>query len=379
MTHASLAASPAPRSAIARTVLVADDDRTVRNLVSRVLTLKGYRPLTASGGEEALTLAVQQPVDAFVLDLFMPDIDGLEVCRALRGLDCGRNAPILCMTAAGEAPHVSSAFGAGADDFIVKPVNPHILDARLRGQIERYETMREMARLQANLDRYVSRRTRDMVREFTASGVLPAPTEAEVCVMFTDVRGFTQLSHEVDPRNLFASLSDNLGMQVDCVYRYGGYVDKFAGDGIMAVFDCDDAALMACRCAEEILGLTARGRNGHGESALEIGIGIHVGPALIGNVGSERHLDYSVIGKNVNLAARLCGSAAPMTAVVSSDVVKACGPLGKPRFRFPEPIRVRGVRDPIMVFRLLPPGAATPTVREASSPCSGKERSASGD
>ncbi len=58
-----------------------------------------------------------------------------------------------------------------------------------------------------------------------------------MCVLFSDVRGFTQLSQDADPKSLFASLSHNLGLQVDAVYRHGGYVDKFAGDGIMAIFD----------------------------------------------------------------------------------------------------------------------------------------------
>ena len=339
------------------TVLVADDERTVRSILARVLELQGYRVIAAQGGAEALALANQHECDAFLVDLYMPEIDGLAVCRELRDSARYRQTPILCMTAAEESRHVNAAFAAGADDFIVKPVNPTVLQARLRGQLERHASLREMNRLRANLNRYVSRRTQHMVQEYTRTGVLPPPEEAAVCVLFSDVRGFTRLSQEIDPQTLFRELSANLGMQVDCVYAHHGDVDKFAGDGIMAVFDEPDAALNACRCALDILTRTQSEETQLNKALLRLGIGIHCGPALIGNVGSVRHLDYSVIGETVNLAARLCGAAAPISAIVSSDVVGACRGAPEIRFGAAEQIPVRGMRNAVTVHALTP-GAA---------------------
>ncbi len=333
-------------------VVIADDDRTVRNVISRVLELKNFIVVVAASGEECMEYIDDCSVDAFLLDVYMPGIDGLTICRALRNSQAHIQTPVLCMTAAGETTHVNAAFAAGADDFIVKPVNPNVLDARLRGQIERYENVREHARLRANLDRYISRRTRQMVSEFTETGILPAPQEAEVCVLFSDVRGFTQLSQDADPKSLFASLSHNLGLQVDAVYRHGGYVDKFAGDGIMAIFDEQNKTQAACRCALEILELTSEAGKYQRDPVLRLGIGIHSGTALIGNVGSELHFDYSVIGETVNLAARLCGTAAPMTAVISAAAVADCGPVTDMRFNAPCTIDVRGVREPVAVYQL---------------------------
>ena len=335
-----------------KTVIIADDDRTIRNVLSRVLEISGYETITADSGEACLELAREHNVGAFLVDVYMPGIDGLTVCRSLRNDVRYRYVPILLMTAGGEAKHVDAAFESGADDFIVKPVNPTTLSARLRGQIERYDTLIEMEKLRENLNRYISRRTQKMVSEYTSTGVLPAPEESEVCVMFSDVRDFTQISEAVDPQQLFATLSDNLGMQVDCVARHGGYIDKFAGDGIMAVFDQEDGSQSACRCALEILRLTEEASDYQPEAMLKIGIGIHTGTALIGNVGSELHLDYSVIGKTVNLSARLCGSAAPMTAVVSADVVRRCGDVSALRFNARTEIAVRGVREPVEIYQL---------------------------
>lgn len=333
-------------------VVVADDDRTVRSVIARILEAKGYQAIAVDGGDACLKAAEENNIDAFVVDLYMPGIDGLQLCRTLRSIEHYKHVPILCMTAAGETGHVNAAFEAGADDFIAKPVNPSVLDARLRGQIERSESMAEMRRLRENLDRYVSRRTREVVCEYTISGTLPGPQEADICVLFSDIRGFTQMSHELDAQALFAALSENLGMQVDCVDHFGGYVDKFAGDGIMAVFEDIDGAEQASRCALEILRQTRESANYRSETPLRLGIGIHCGHALVGNVGSARHLDYSVVGKTVNLAARLCGAAAPMTAVVSTDVVQSVGRVHELRFTAPCAINVRGVRDPVSVYQL---------------------------
>ena len=132
----------------------------------------------------------------------------------------------------------------------------------------------------------------------------------------------------------------------------GGRVTMFLTDGIMAVFDTPERAEQACRCAVEILQLTESSADCDSDQALRIGIGIHCGPALIGNVGSTLHLDYSAIGKTVNLAARLCGFAAPMTAVVSQAVMRACGSAPGLRFNAPCAINVRGVRDPVEIFQL---------------------------
>ncbi|MGB1883829.1 MAG: response regulator, partial [Gammaproteobacteria bacterium] len=118
-----------------KTIVIADDDRTVRNVLARVLEISGYETVPVESGEACLTEAHNRHVDAFVVDVYMPGMDGLSLCRQLRADHRFRHVPILMMTAGGEAQHVDAAFESGADDFIVKPVNPTILGARLRGQI----------------------------------------------------------------------------------------------------------------------------------------------------------------------------------------------------------------------------------------------------
>jgi two-component system, OmpR family, response regulator MprA len=116
-------------------VLVVDDDRAVREALRRVLTLAGYELQTADGGAEAIELVVQSVPDAVVLDLGMPDVDGLEVCHRLRLL--GNRVPILMLTAREEVSDRVAGLDAGADDYLVKPFDVDELKARLRALLRR--------------------------------------------------------------------------------------------------------------------------------------------------------------------------------------------------------------------------------------------------
>jgi two-component system, OmpR family, response regulator MprA len=116
-------------------ILVVDDDRSVRDALRRALTLAGYEVQMAEGGQQALTQAATAVPDALVLDIGMPDIDGLEVCRRLRG--AGNRVPILMLTARDAVADRIDGLDAGADDYLVKPFDVGELQARLRALLRR--------------------------------------------------------------------------------------------------------------------------------------------------------------------------------------------------------------------------------------------------
>ncbi len=333
-----------------KTVLITDDDRTVRTVLTRMLQADGYRVVEAERGEKCLFLSMEKPIDAFLIDLNLPGLDGTELCRRIRAFDRYRFTPIICITAVEEELAVARAFEAGADDFITKPINPHTLKVRLGGRLQKTATLREQERVRANLSRYVSHRTQTLVEAYSITGLLPTPEAQEVCVLFSDVRGFTQLSEDIEPNTLFNTLSTQLGMQVDCIYRHGGYLDKFASDGIMAIFDSDERVVEACECALEIMQITRSKSLFDSTRALQLGIGIHSGMALIGNIGSDQHLDYSVIGETVNLAARLCGCAGPMSIVVSEEVRREAFKHPRLLFTVPRQVSIRGLKHPMTIY-----------------------------
>lgn len=342
----------APTKKTAKTVLLAEQDETTGTILEDILAEQGFKTLRADDTERCLFLALQKNIDAFLLDLALPGGDPVELCARLREIERYKRTPIIFTTASSTSPSLQSAFDAGADDILDKPINPVVAAARLRGHLRKMTYLREMECVQSNLNRYISTRTQQVVEDHAATGTLLAPQERDVCVLFSDVRGFTTLSREMAPNALFRMLSRHLAMQVDCVYRRGGYVDKFGGDGIMAIFDSDSGVMEACHCALEIMEVTRHGRSHDGPPTLPLGIGLNAGRVLIGNIGSEEHLDYSAIGDTVNLAARLCGSARPMSIIVSETVVTEASSDTGLDFVDHQSINVRGIRDPISVYSL---------------------------
>jgi class 3 adenylate cyclase len=287
----------------------------------------------------------------------MGDMNGIELCRTLRAMDAYRTAPIIFVTAMDQREVLQWALEAGADDFIQKPLHAMVLRRRLANLLQKAASIREAELMSLSLQRYVSPRTGEIAKVYAATGSLPAPRRQELCVLFSDARGFTEMSQELEPEPLFEMLSEQIAAQVDLVYRHGGFIDKFSGDGIMAVFDAGDMARQCCRCALDILDRSRELADLRGSGAIRFGIGIHQGSAMVGNLGSSEHLDYTIVGKTVNLAARLCGLASQ--SIVVSQAVRAAA-ADAPDFAFTaeRPATIRGFRDPVTVFDLRRP---TPT------------------
>ena len=332
-------------------VLVVDDTSVARMLADDVLTAVGIDVVEAENGEQALKRAAEFRFDAFLLDIKLPDMNGIELCRALRAMDAYRSAPIIFVTALDQREVLQWAVEAGADDFIQKPLHAMVLRRRLANLLLKAAAMRQAELVSLSLQRYVSPRTEQMARSYAATGTLPAPRQQELCVLFTDARGFTEMSQELEPQAVFEILSGHLAAQADLVYRHGGYVDKYSGDGIMAVFDGEDMTRACCRCALEILDRAKALEQSQAPEAIQLGLGIHKGAAIVGNLGSSEHLDYTVVGKTVNLAARLCGLAS-QTIVVSQAVRD--GAEREPEFDFANKrlAPVRGFRYPLTVYDL---------------------------
>src|SRR5437899_1601724 len=121
------------------TILIADAESSVRTILQQMLELEGYDVIEAASGEQALALAHTLQVDAFILDIEMPRMNGVDLCRALRGMEKYRSTPILFHTGNDETAVLDAAFAAGADDFINKPYNATAVKARLKSHLKRAE------------------------------------------------------------------------------------------------------------------------------------------------------------------------------------------------------------------------------------------------
>lgn len=178
-----------------------------------------------------------------------------------------------------------------------------------------------------------------------------------VTILFSDIRGFTRMSEHMEPHAVVELLNEFFSEMTDIIFDSGGTLDKYLGDGIMAVYGAPlpkpDDALRAIKTAIEMqraLAVLNRDWQSRGQRPLQMGVGVNTGPVTAGNIGSARRMDYTVIGDAVNLAARLCATAAPGQILVSeSTYLQLDGKIPAQRL---EPIRVKGKETPVELLEI---------------------------
>jgi len=177
-------------------------------------------------------------------------------------------------------------------------------------------------------------------------------------ILFSDIRGFTRMSEHMEPQAVVELLNEFFSEMTDIIFDSGGTLDKYLGDGIMAVYGAPlpkpDDALRAARTAVEMQRALAhlnREWEGRGQRPLQMGVGINTGPVTAGNIGSAKRMDYTVIGDAVNLASRLCANAAGGQILISDSTFAELNG-GMPAQRL-EPIRVKGKEAPVELYQLL--------------------------
>lgn len=183
----------------------------------------------------------------------------------------------------------------------------------------------------------------------------------ELAVLFSDIRGFTTMSEQMDAEDVTALLNEYFEVMIDVLFQCGGTLDKYLGDGLMAVFGAPKpdpmAAANAVRCGllmQSALRSLNRTRQARGEHPIQIGIGINYGEVIWGPLGSRKTMDYTVVGDTVNLASRLCSIAPPGGVIISSSVHQRVGD-GLVVTPLP-PQTVKGKAEPVLVYRVEQPG-----------------------
>jgi len=178
-----------------------------------------------------------------------------------------------------------------------------------------------------------------------------------VTILFSDIRGFTRMSEHMEPHAVVELLNEYFSEMTDLIFDSGGTLDKYLGDGIMAVYGAPlpkpDDALRATKTAMEMQrALVALNRDweSRGQQPLRMGVGVNTGPVTAGNIGSAKRMDYTVIGDAVNLASRLCSNAAGAQILVSeSTYLQLNGRIPAQRL---EPIRVKGKETPVELYEV---------------------------
>ena len=215
------------------------------------------------------------------------------------------------------------------------------------------ESLQQKARIQQAFGRYASDWVLQTLLESPEGAELKG-VERDVTVLFADIRGFTRLSEGLEPADVVALLNDVFQLVSDRILARGGTIDKFIGDSVMAYFGAPvpstDHPVAAVSAAVDIARAVEE-RNAKleaGEYAVGVGIGIHTGPVVVGNIGSDRRTDFTAIGDSVNVAARLEKLARAGEILVSEAVQRRV--RGSHRLRFEGERQLSGRQEPVHVY-----------------------------
>jgi len=216
-----------------------------------------------------------------------------------------------------------NAFTEGDLDFLVAYAG---IAAAAMEREQSVDRLREATRVRENFERYFTPQLADRIANQRGDVVLGGDRR-RVVVLFSDIRAFTEVAESLPPDQMAAQLNEYFAAMVDCVFRHDGALDKFIGDALMAYWgapvaahdDADRAIRAALDMQSELEALNARW-TADGRSALHAGIGINAGEAFVGNIGSPRRLEYTLIGDTVNLASRLCSLARGGDILISDAV-----------------------------------------------------------
>jgi adenylate cyclase len=361
-------------------ILVVDDNPMNVDILQTRLTAQGYEVMTAADGEEALAAARAQAPDLILLDVMMPKLDGLDVCRRLRSDPTLPFMPIVLVTAKGDSRDIVAGLEAGGDEYLIKPVDQAALVARVKSMLrikELHDTVQDLAAQLTEANQGLVRRVDEQVSQLERLGRLkrffspqlaelivtggaedPLKTHRrEVTVVFLDLRGFTAFAETAEPEEVMAVLRAYHAAMGGLILAHEGTLERFAGDGIMVFFNdpvpvadpAERAVRMAVAMRERVAELSAQWRKQGFE--LEFGMGIAQGYATIGAIGFEGRWDYGAVGTVTNLAARLCGEARPGQILVARRVLGAVESLV-----VSEPIgdlALKGFLKPVPAFNVI--------------------------
>ena len=299
-------------------ILVVDDNDRNSRLLESLLTRQGYRVSLAADGENALRQAQEKDLDLIILDVMMPGMDGYEVAREIRNSVDLRAIPILMLTALRELEDKIRGLEAGADDFLVKPFNTIELLARVRSLLRIKQLHDELqvknALLERVLTRYVSQDIAQEILRNPDVNLQLGGRAHTISVLFADIRGFTRFAEQRDAGLVIEVLNEIFNRLTPVVFEYHGTLDKYLGDAVMAIYgapvslpNSTEAAVRTAWAMQQQFTALRDVNMQLGE--LGLGIGIATGEAVVGNVGSDQFMDYTVIGHTPNLAKRLQESA----------------------------------------------------------------------
>jgi adenylate cyclase len=288
------------------TILVADDNRMNRLLLGRSLEQEGHAVVFAEDGRQALELLRERPFDVLLLDVLMPELDGYRVLEELQSDTHLRDIPVVMTSALDELDSVVKCVEMGAEDYLTKPINPILLNARVKASIEKKRLRDQQREL---ISKFA---TKEVAEDLMASGFALGGKHVDATAMFCDIRSFTSIAEAHEPDETIELLNDYYTLMMDAIGGEGGVVNQIVGDGLMAIFGApvprEDHRLRAVQAARqmvELIRLFNVEQTARGKVEIQIGVGIASGEVIAGYTGTLHRATYTCVGDTVNVAARL--------------------------------------------------------------------------
>jgi adenylate cyclase len=364
-------AAALPKHAIK--VLLVDDQPIIGEAVRRLLaTEEDIIFRYCSDPTAALHVANEFAPTVILQDLVMPDIDGLMLVRFFRANAATRNIPLIVLSTKEEPKVKAEAFALGANDYLVKLPDKLELIARIRyhskgyiSLLERndaYKALEQMANQLQLHNRFIRKTFGRYLTDDVVNSLLESPEglklggeRRKITLVMTDLRGFTSMAGRLAPEQVVSMLNRYLGTMVEVIQKYQGTIDEFIGDAIFILFGApiqreDDAErAVACAMAMQLAmeGVNAQNR-AEGLPEVEMGIGIHTGEVVVGNIGSDRRAKYGVVGSHVNLTARIESYTVGGQVLISEVTRQEVCPLVKVAEQIE--VAAKGVDKPIAIY-----------------------------
>ncbi len=354
------------------TIMVVDDEPGNIRLLGEILVAEGYQVIVARSGEEALARIENTLPTVLLLDVVMPGLSGYDVCQRLRANPKTAGLPIILVTGARPEEERVRGLDAGADEFLTKPVNREELLARLRSLLRVQQLHRQIAEWNEKLEERVQQQMNEMRRLEQLKNFLPArvaemavqeggesmlePRRQMITSLVLDMRGFTAFTEAAEPEDVIQVLAEYYASMGEIVERFGGTVDRFAGDGMVVLFNApinlDKHEQQAVLAALELQSAYAELRSKWLSRGFDLGLGIGLssGHATIGALGFSGRWQYTAIGTVINLAARLCSDAAHGEILAAEWVIKALDEQIDSEAQGERSIR--GLKQPVVVHRI---------------------------
>jgi adenylate cyclase len=354
-----------------KTILIVDD--TPANIAAALAILKDqYRTKVATSGAKALEHArAGGKPDLILLDVTMPDMDGYEVCARLKADPETAAIPVVFLTARTEAEDEAKGFELGSVDYIHKPFNPTVVRARVATHLLLRDTLKQIEErnaaldektrmlesLSAKLSKYLSPQVYASI--FAGSRDVELATERKrLTVFFSDIKDFVSTTADMQPEDLTAMLNRYFTAMSKIALAHGAHIDKFIGDAMLMFFgdpetkgveeDARACVRMAVAMQRQMVELQREWHASGFEQPFQMRIGINTGYCNVGNFGSEDRMDYTIIGAEVNLAARIQADADPGGILISYPTWALVRDIVRAEER--GSIAAKGIRREVRVF-----------------------------